>query len=179
MVSFPTPAITSSHHSGCSLTSQHETSQANHHETYQELHCCQSTCHCQQRLDKSLTACRQHRCSRPQCCTLMAAHPSQCDSQPFLTAASGLVKQASRLVKHASRLVKHASGLVKHACCDLLRCPAGIGTEPTKGPPARGLKDHVHDMKAQHPAFGPDADDAAQDGEGSEEEAHAVTNMQS
>jgi len=41
-------------------------------------------------------------------------------------------------------------------------------------------------MKARHPAFGPDADDAAQDGaggshaaEGSEEEAHAVTNMQS
>jgi len=79
-----------------------------------------------------------------------------------------------------------ASGLVKHACHDLLPCSAGIGTEPTKGPPARGLQEHVHDMKARHPAFGPDADDAAQDGaggshaaEGSEEEAHAVTNMQS
>jgi len=41
-------------------------------------------------------------------------------------------------------------------------------------------------MKAQHPAFQQDADDAAQDGaggshaaEGSEEEAQAVTNMQS
>lgn len=64
--------------------------------------------------------------------------------------------------------------------------PAGIGTEPTKGPPARGLKDHVHDMKAQHPAFRPDADDAALDGsggshaaEGLEKEAQAVTDTQS
>ena len=44
----------------------------------------------------------------------------------------------------------------------------------------------MHDMKAQHPAFQQDADDAAQNGaggshaaEGSEVEAHAVTSMQS
>ena len=95
----------------------------------------------------------------------MDAYPSQCDPHPFWITASGLVKCA---------------------CYDLLRCSAGIGTEPTKGPPARGLKDHVHDLKAQHPAFQQDADDAAQDGaggshaaDGSEEEAQAVTNMQS
>ena len=94
----------------------------------------------------------------------MDAHPSRCDPHPFVT----------------------TSGLVKHACYDLLHFSSGIGTEPTRGPPARGLKDHVHDMKAQHPAFQQDADDAAQDGaggshaaEGSEEEAQAVTNMQS
>ncbi len=92
----------------------------------------------------------------------MDAHPSHCDPHPFSTTASRLVKPA---------------------CYDLLRCSAGIGIEPTRGPPARGLNDHVHDMKAQHPAFQPDA---AQDGaggshaaEGSEEEAQVVTNMQS
>lgn len=35
--------------------------------------------------------------------------------------------------------------------------PAGIGTEPTKAPPTRDLKEHVHEMKETHPAFQEDA----------------------
>lgn len=35
---------------------------------------------------------------------------------------------------------------------------AGIGTEPTKAPPTRDLKEHVSVMKETHPAFQEDTD---------------------
>ena len=35
---------------------------------------------------------------------------------------------------------------------------AGIGTEPTRAPPTRTLKENVHEMKETHPAFQEDTD---------------------